>query len=110
MTQQYEVLRDPYHGVQRLNLYQFDGTPMQPMYLAFKPPQMLPTQTMNPTTSATNGAKPTGTGKTKRALDQLPVPLNRHVLKKRNDPVHAHRWWWVGAGMTALGGVGYLFF
>ncbi|KAI9888086.1 MAG: Reversal of tor2 lethality [Watsoniomyces obsoletus] len=108
LYQRYEVFTDPYHGVMRLNLFMFDGSPVQPLYLAFKPPQMLPTQTMNPTTAAAPAA--TGSGKVKRATGELNVPLNKRALKKRKEPIDADRWWWVGLGMTALGGVGYLCF
>jgi len=85
---------------------------MNPMYLAYKPPQMLPTQTLNPTTaSSTGGAKATGGSKVKRGLDQdVADALNKNVLIKRSEPVNADRWWWIGVGMTAIGGVGYLCF
>lgn len=88
---------------------------MIPMYLAYKPPQMLPTQTMNPTSAATASGAPAGpTGKVKRTAegDEI-LPFNRHVLKKRGKGgalIDAERWWWIGVGMTALGGVGYLCF
>ena len=82
------------------------------MYLAYKPPQMLPTQTLNPTTSATGGAK--STGKAKRGFadgpivgEELPYINN---LVKRQEPIDADRWWWFGVGMTALGGIGYFCF
>jgi hypothetical protein len=82
------------------------------MYLAYKPPQMLPTQTLNPTSSATAaGAK--STGKAKRSLEDLgvsPEPMNKNVLIKRKEPINADRWWWIGVGMTALGGVTYYCF
>ena len=108
--QRYEVFTDPYHGVLRLNLYRFDGSPMNPMYLAFKPPQMLPTETMNPTTSATAGAQPTGKTKIKRGHQEVTVPLNKHVIKPRRESIDADRWWWIGVGMTTLGGFAYLAF
>ncbi|KAI9795080.1 MAG: Reversal of tor2 lethality [Peltula sp. TS41687] len=102
----YEVFKDPYHGVMRLNLYRFDGSPMNAMYLAYKPPQMLPTQTMNPTTSATAAAqaRQTGSGKVKRGLEDMSLPLNKHVLRKRQKDlgVHADTWWWFGVALTAL--------
>lgn len=101
---------DPYHGVLRLDLYRFDGSPMNPMYLAYKPPQMLPTQTMNPTTSATAGAQATGSSKIKRGEQEVTVPLNKHVIKKRQEPIDLDRWWWIGLGMTGLGSVAYLVF
>ncbi|KAL2046959.1 hypothetical protein N7G274_000977 [Stereocaulon virgatum] len=108
----YQVEKDAYSGAQRLNLYAFDGSPLNPMYLAYKPPQMLPTQTLNPTSRATTaGAK--STGKAKRSLEDLgvsPEPMNKNVLIKRKEPINADRWWWIGVGMTALGGVTYYWF
>ncbi|KAG5440432.1 hypothetical protein PCK2_000565 [Pneumocystis canis] len=44
----YDVTLDPYYNEYKLQLYQFDGTPVQPLYLAYFPPQMLPTTTLNP--------------------------------------------------------------
>ena len=82
------------------------------MYLAYNPPEMLPTQTLNPTASA-SGAGATSTGKAKRTLedmDSFVEPLNKSVLRKRREPVNADKWWWMGVGMTALGGIGYYCF
>lgn len=82
------------------------------MYLAYNPPEMLPTQTLNPTTTA-SGARATSTGKMKRTLehtDGFVEPLNKNVLRKRSEPVNADKWWWMGVGMTALGGIGYYCF
>ena len=81
------------------------------MYIAYSPPQMLPTQTLNPTASATGGAKATGKTKSKRALsDEYNEPTNENILGKRNEPIDADKWWWIGVGMTAIGGVGYFCF
>lgn len=110
LPQRYEVLEDPYYGVKRLNLYRFDGSPMNPMYLAYKPPQMLPTQTMNPTTSATGAAQARQTGKVKRGLEGMSLPLNKHALRKQRDLMDADKWWWFGVVMTALGSIGYFCF
>ena len=112
--QKYEVLTDKYSNTQRLNLFAFDGAPLNPMYLAYKPPQMLPTQTLNPTGTSAAGAKSTGGAKAKRGLaddddDELQIPLNRNA-KPYTEPTNAARLWWIGAGMTALGGVGYFCF
>jgi hypothetical protein len=60
----YETLTDGFHNVPRLNLFEFDGTPIQPLYQAYDPPQMLPTQTLNPTASS----EPTS--KVKRDMDR----------------------------------------
>ncbi|KAK4499247.1 hypothetical protein PRZ48_009760 [Zasmidium cellare] len=107
LFKQYDVLTDPYHGIQRLNLYEFDGTPMQPMYLVYSPPEMLPTTTLNPTT-----ATATATGKSKRGLDQE-VPINWKLnfeQKQAGDMVHtinADRLWWIGLAFTGIGGLLY---
>lgn len=45
----YAVYVDPYHGRYRLDLVKSTGAYLQPLYLAYKPPQMLPTITLNPT-------------------------------------------------------------
>lgn len=108
----YEVVVDGYSKAQRLNLFASDGSPLNPMYLAYNPPEMLPTQTLNPTASA-SGAGATSTGKAKRTLedmDSFVEPLNKSVLRKRREPVNADKWWWMGVGMTALGGIGYYCF
>ena len=115
--QSYELLTDPYSKAPRLNLFAFDGAPLNPMWQVYKPPIMLPTQTLNPTTAfSTGGAKSTAssTAKVRRALfeteEEMVTPLNRNALIKRKEPIDADKWWWIGAGMTAVGGVGYLCF
>lgn len=107
----YQVLKDPYHNVQRLNLFKFDGSPIQPMYLQFSPPQMLPTQTLNPTSRATATAK----SRVKRTEgsdgDGEQVPLNSNIRmgqQKEEGLLNADRWWWAGVGLTALGTVMYM--
>ncbi|KAI9840362.1 MAG: Reversal of tor2 lethality [Sclerophora amabilis] len=113
MFKSYEVLTDPYHGTPRLNLYQFDGTPMNPMFLVYKPPQMLPTKTMNPTAAKTGSKSSTKTANSKRGLaedDEITVPLNINAIKKRSEPIDADKWWWIGVGLSILGGVGYICF
>lgn len=81
------------------------------MYLAYKPPQMLPTQTLNPTSP--NGAKSTGTNKAKRSLqddEDLVFPLNGKSQMDRTQSSRADWLWWFGIGITAIGGVGYVCF
>ena len=120
----YQVLTDAYSKAQRLNLFAFDGAPLNPMYLAYQPPQMLPTQTLNPTSSATGGgqASSTGSSKLKKRFhggdehivdDSFNAPLSRNALVKRRPKaaqIDADKWWWIGVGMTALGGIGYFCF
>lgn len=85
---------------------------MNPMYLVYSPPQMLPTTTLNPTTTGAH-ATSTGSSKAKRALD-AEVPLNWKLKldgKQEGDVVHhinADRLWWIGLGMTGVGGLLYL--
>lgn len=73
---------------------------------------MLPTQTLNPTGTSATGAKSTSSAKAKRDLggdeDHL-QSFNRDLVTER-ESTNAARLWWVGAGMTALGGVGYFYF
>lgn len=105
----YEYLIDPYHNIPRLNLFRFDGSPLQPMYLAYNPPQMLPTTTLHPPS-----ATATATKNSKRALD-AEVPLNWKLkLENAEDTKHvvqhinADRLWWIGLGMTGVGGLLYM--
>ena len=111
--QQYTVYTDPYHNVPRLDLFMWDGTPLQPMYLVYSPPQMLPTTTLNPTNSATATAGSGSKSKAKRALE-AEVPLNwKAKLGKQQPPqmvhhINADRLWWIGLAMTGVGGLLYL--
>jgi hypothetical protein len=89
----------------RLNLFKFDGSPMIPMYIAFSPPQMLPTTTLNPLATPTPGGAKAST-KVKRA----DLPLNHNVINKRTPQQQwADRWWWAGVFLTASGSVMYYF-
>lgn len=99
----YSVETDKFHNVLRLNLFQFDGSPQQPLYMAFNPPQMLPTQTLNPTSA------PSATGKAKRGEPQILLqndePLNKNAIIMPKEPINADRVWWVGIGFIAVGSV-----
>lgn len=66
----FNVEIDDYHGIYKLQLYQFDGSLMQPLYLAYRPPMMLPTETLNPTETS-GDTKSTDSAKDKRSLRQL---------------------------------------
>lgn len=97
MFERYEVVTDGYTKKTRLNLFKYDGSPLMPLYLAYSPPQMLPTTTLNPLTTSTAGAK--ATGKVKRS----DVPLD--VLSKRSpQQKQADRWWWAGVLLIVSGG------
>src|SRR5271167_591766 len=106
--QKYQVYKDAYHGVMRLDLYTFDGSPMNPMYIAFSPPLMLPTQTMNPTATATGATAASGAAKRDVDGEELEVPFNKNAkhIRRENqrDWLDATWVWWVGLGMTVFGG------
>lgn len=94
--------------MQRLNLFQYDGAPLNPMWLAYSPtPQMLPTKTLNPT-QATGAAAPTN--KAKRNLGGTSEPLNWNVPRKQQPFLYenANFLWWTAVGITAVGGASYL--
>lgn len=109
--QKWQVYSDPYTKLTRLDLYKFDGSPINPMFLAYSPPQMLPTITMNPTST------PSATGNTKRgSSDEMDLLLNKHAgHKKHRIKQHSFlHWvdlkmlWWAGIGMIVFGGAAYL--
>ena len=78
------------------------------MFLAYSPPQMLPTSTLNPTaTASATGGKATGNSRVKRSLDGIESP-NKHAILSPADPFNADRWWWVGVGLTAVGTMLYM--
>lgn len=102
---------DPYHNIPRLDLSKFDGSPIQPLYLVYSPPQMLPTSTLNPTT-ASGTAK--ATGKAKRGLAEQDIPLTgwKPMIRNKQDleivhRINADRLWWIGLGFTGIGGLLY---
>ena len=88
------------------------------MYQIYDPPQMLPTTTLNPMTSAS--ATPTAKAKrdsaprrpAKRSVKNgREVPLNWKSKLQNGEVVHrinADRLWWVGLAMTGIGGMLYL--
>jgi hypothetical protein len=100
----YRVYTDPFHNVLRLDLYGWDGTPMNALYLIYKPPEMLPTTTLNPI------AKATATGRTKRNMADATIePLNKKSLLERAGSMSPANLWWIGAIMTSLGGIALFF-
>jgi hypothetical protein len=111
MSQKYQVYTDPYTKLLRLDLYKFDGSPMNPMFQAYNPPQMLPTVTMNPTATATASGK-----KSKRTAGaSVPEALNKDALHIKRDferplihRIDLNMLWWGGVGMIIFGGTAYL--
>ena len=76
------------------------------MYLAYRPPQMLPTTTLNPTATASAAGK---SNKVKRGLSQG-VPINWKASGKgsyAHETMNPDRWWWMGLTFTGVGGLLY---
>ncbi|PVH94270.1 hypothetical protein DM02DRAFT_633866 [Periconia macrospinosa] len=99
---QYEVLKDPYHQISRLNLFKWDGAPMMPLYLAMSPPTMLPTTTLNPTNTPT----PSSTKQKRSEFSFSPSVLSKRSPQQQR----ADRWWWLGVVLTMTGGTLYFVF
>jgi hypothetical protein len=108
--QKYQVYTDPYTQMTRLDLYQFDGTPMNPMFLAYSPPQMLPTVTMNPTTTVTASAKAKRTvgASAQEALNKDALHIKRDFERALIHRIDLNMLWWAGVGMIIFGGTAYL--
>ena len=82
---------------------------MNPMYLVYSPPQMLPTSTLNPTPTGSGPASSTAHSKVKRGLSQG-VPVNwkaQHKGSYAHEAMNPDRWWWIGLTLTGVGGMLY---
>ncbi|GMM31575.1 Rot1 protein [Martiniozyma asiatica (nom. inval.)] len=99
------VYVDPYHGRWRLDLIKSTGAYMQPLYLAYRPPQMLPTSTMNPVATGDGSTlkKRSLTEKVKRGLQ------NKYKTNAVKKSIDHEFWWWVSASMMGVGGVMFFF-
>lgn len=98
----YEVMISPYYGRYMLQIYQFDGSPMQPLYLAYKPPMMLPTYALNPTDKASE----TSSSLPRRVKRSLENQYRTNAVREFSNE-HYDRMWW--CSVAALG-VGSAFF
>ncbi|CAF9913645.1 MAG: Reversal of tor2 lethality [Heterodermia speciosa] len=112
LIKHYRTYIDTYNNVKRLDLFQYDGAPQNPMWIAYDPPQMLPTVTLNPTSTGTAAAKSTGTAKSKRSLEggdtseaQLPWDVPKPTMSGR--PMEDTMWWMIALG-TVISSVLYL--
>lgn len=70
---------------------------MQPLYIVYNPPEMLPTTTLNPTYMVTS------TGKAKR--DILGGRTGKDTFLTRVNPIALDIWWWFGVIATMVGGI-----
>ena len=96
VRQEFSVDIDKFNRIKRLDLTRMDGSLVHPMFLAYQPPKMLPTTTLNPI--------PTGhKQKQKRELSSKAG----FQLIAREQLINPDRWWWLGVLMTSLGGVAF---
>ena len=107
MLSKYEQLLDTYNDRQRLNLYQWDGTPENPMWLADREPRMLPTSILNPAPKATaqrrsiERALPLGLDDERNGL---PDPISElSLIEAANQPMWLAAWIWLGAAFVSIG-------
>lgn len=74
---------------------------MHPMYLAYNPPEMLPSNVLNP--------KHSEQSKRKRDSSDRSSPFTVENLIQREDLVNPERWWWFGVIATSLGGIALMY-
>lgn len=103
----FQVYVDLYYGRYRLDLYQFDGSPMPPMYLVYRPPNMLPTITMNPTSNSSGSSSTSKSARSvrervRRSLRNVP---RTSATKKTSD---YNTLWWIGMTLMAAGTIGFV--
>lgn len=97
MFKTYQVSVDPYHGRYKLQIFQHDGSRMQPLYLAYRPPLMLPTEALNPTNSASE-TKSTLSKRVKRSLENQ---YRTNAIREFDTSKYDFFWW---IGITCLAG------
>ncbi|GEQ69808.1 hypothetical protein JCM33374_g3483 [Metschnikowia sp. JCM 33374] len=101
--QKYQVSVSQYHGRYMLQIYQFDGSPMQPLYLAYKPPMMLPTYALNPTDAASETSASLHR-RIKRSLEnQYRTNAVRDLSNGKLDA-----FWWVAVGVLGVSSAAYV--
>ncbi|KAH3687960.1 hypothetical protein WICPIJ_001057 [Wickerhamomyces pijperi] len=100
------VMVDPYYGRYKLTLYAFDGTPVQPLYLAYRPAMMLPTETLNPTEAAdtsSGSVLESAKAKVKRSF----INMERTTAKRSVSVEHHDLLTWGACVLIAVGCVFY---
>lgn len=102
--EKYQVMINSYHGRYMLNLYQFDGSLMQPLYLAYRPPLMLPTYALNPT----NKASETSSSLRKRVRRSLENQYRTNAVRGYSSAYY-DKIWWTAVGALGLGSAMFMF-
>lgn len=107
--QKWAVYVDPYHGRYRLDLYQFDGKPLPPLYLTYKPPMMLPTITMNPTATGASGTPdPTASNASLRKKIRRSLENRNRTPAVKKRSTNYDMIWWTGVILMAVGATGFI--
>lgn len=108
--QSFQQYTDPYHNVPRLDLFGFDGTPMNPMYLIYTVPDILPTTTLHPSAPKSSASATAGSKLRKRSpgMNEMNAQLKAHMATTlQSSAMDPDRWWWVGLTLTGVGGLLY---
>lgn len=94
--QSYSIVLDTYRAEWKLTLNKEYGSPVQPLYLIYDPPQMLPTTTLLPTST------PTSSSKRKRSLghEAVAMPMTESQL--------LNGMWYTAVGMIIVGAFGFI--
>ncbi|QBM90314.1 Chaperone for protein-folding [Metschnikowia aff. pulcherrima] len=101
--EKFQVSVSQYYGRYMLQIYQFDGSPMQPLYLAYKPPMMLPTEALNPTDKASETASSLRR-KIKRSLEnQYRTNAVRDFSSGKVDAI-----WWGAVAVLGVSSAAYV--
>lgn len=109
------VAVDLYYGRYRLNLYEFDGTPRPPLYLVYRPPQMLPTSTLNP--GVKEEVKEHNSSSKREVMPPVRERIRRSLINRsrtsaqREVPISPlyNAVWWGGVSMIFVGAAGWLY-
>lgn len=113
LFKKFQVMVSPYHGRYMIQIYQFDESMMQPLYLAYRPPLMLPVTALNPTDAASETLQVLHKRSFSRKLDLL-RSIGRDVRFKlendlrtnavRHSAAHVYDiMWWASVVCLALG-------
>ncbi|OBA22111.1 hypothetical protein METBIDRAFT_146502 [Metschnikowia bicuspidata var. bicuspidata NRRL YB-4993] len=101
--EKYQVSVSSYYGRYMLQIYQFDGSKMQPLYLAYKPPVMLPTYALNPTDAASETSSSLRR-RIKRSLENL---YRTSAVRDFSSP-KLDMFWWAAVGVLGASSAAYV--